>query len=303
MASTAKYEALELEGEEHAQRSSRRNTPSPPLGFAPVASKARSSQLKPLLIGAIAAVALYTLLSLFSGSAKDEKEHFIQSQIIYPTLANDHYKKPGILQFDRNDYRPAWRRARWIPLDENHHLDELSTTGRNGLERDYHLGDGFDLLESLHAYLKTRPEESAGTSTKRASEDAAVNIPSQFEYLRNKTILVLGDGNDRNALDYACDHLLSGKRTMRKYTEQPIDLLDKSSDKIARDPHVCELPSFLQGTSIWSFMTYSILATEDTFAVPLDEVKPRRYLPRLEQIVEALRRANVEPDMIIVHST
>lgn len=301
VARSAKYEALELEPEDELQVP-RRPSPSALPPFPPSPSTASSlTQRRALLIGAIAAVAFYTLLALFSGSSKEEKDLFIQSQIIYPTLANDHYKKPGILQFDRNDYRPAWRRARWIPLDEHHHLDELSNTGRNGLERDYHLGDGFDLLESIHGYLKDHPEEATPSKTK--PDNANIDIPSQFDYLRNKTILILGDGNDRNSLDYACDNLLGGRRTMRKYTEQPIDLLDKSSDKVARDPHVCELPTFLQGTSIWSFMTYSILATEDTFAVPLDEVRPRQYLPRLDQIVEALNKANVRPDMVVVHST
>lgn len=50
-------------------------------------------------------------------------------------------------------------------------------------------------------------------------------------------------------------------------------------------------------------MMYSVLATEDTFAVPLEEVKPRRYLARLEQIVQALNDASVVPDMVVVHST
>lgn len=164
-------------------------------------------------------------------------------------------------------------------------------TGRNGLERDYHIGDGFDLLQSIHAYLKDN-----------SSKTDLSSIPTQFDYLKNKTIVILGDGNDRNALDYACKELLAGTREIRKFTELPVDL-SKISDKERRDPHVCMLPGFLQGTNIWSFMMYSVLATEDTFAVPLEEVKPRRYLARLEQIVQALNDASVVPDMVVVHST
>lgn len=285
-----KYEPLELaedDGPTHASGASRFTSPSS-------SSASGFNQRKSVLIGAIAAVAFYTLLSLLSGSTHYDREHIIQSQIVYSSLAKDHYKKPGTLQLDRNNYRPAWRRARWIPLE---HIPELTSTGRNGLERDYHLGDGFDLLEAIHAYLKHAPKADPFQDGQESP-----SIPSHFDYLRNKTIIVLGDGVDRNSLDYACEHLLGGQRSIRKYTEQPIDL-SKESDKERRDPHLCKLPDFLQGTTIWSFMTYSILATEDTFAVPLDEVKPRRYLPRLEQIAEALKKESIEPDMVIVHST
>jgi len=285
----AKYEPLELspvDGHNALHRSSSAS----PVSSAHFASSSSAafSQRKALLLGGVVAVALYTLLTLLGGSSRSERDHFLQSQITYPSLAKDLYKKPGTLQFDRNDYRPAWRRARFIPLE---HFDELVKTGRNGLERDYHIGDGFDLLENIHAYLKNNPS-STGSST----------IPAQFEYLRNKTIVVLGDGNDRNALDYSCKELLSGTREIRKFTELPVDL-NKISDKERRDPHVCMMPDFLQGTQIWSFMMYSVLATEDTFAMPLDEVKPRGYLARLEQIVQALRDANIVPDMVVVHST
>jgi len=286
--STAKYEPLELSPVEGD--SSHRRSASSPLGLSPhlSSSTASFSQRKALLLGGVVAVALYTLLTLLGGSSRAERDHFLQSQITYPTLAKDLYKKPGTLQFDRNDYRPAWRRARFIPLE---HHGELVQTGRNGLERDYHIGDGFDLLQSIHAYLKDN-----------SSKTDLSSIPTQFDYLKNKTIVILGDGNDRNALDYACKELLAGTREIRKFTESPVDL-SKISDKERRDPHVCMLPGFLQGTNIWSFMMYSVLATEDTFAVPLEEVKPRRYLARLEQIVQALNDASVVPDMVVVHST
>lgn len=287
--SAAKYEPLELSLVEAHDTHRRTTSSASPLSPGHLSSSSASfSQRKALLVGAIAAVAFYTLLTLLGSSGRAERDQLLQSQIVFPSQARDLYKKPGTLQFDRNDYRPAWRRARYIPLE---HFDELVKTGRNGLERDYHLNDGFDLLENIHAFLKNHPADSQATT-----------IPTHFDYLRNKTIVVFGDGNDRNALDYACRDLLSGTLEIRKFTELPVDL-DKISDKEKRDPHVCMLPDFLQGTRIWSFMMYSVLATEDTFAVPLEEVKHRRYLARLEQIVQALKDANIVPDMVVVHST
>lgn len=308
---TARYEPLEVsdapsysrghdEEEEDCNRIKPIGGSSSPS--SPATRRKRRDPLLGLSILVIVGCTLYLLF--FSGPDSEEQLRFLQSQISHPTAANDIYKKPGTLQLDRNEYRPAWRRARWIPLS---YIGEMSSKGRLGLEKDLRLGDGFDLLEDIHR---------AYSDPGRLERDPS--FYASFDYLRNKTVLLLGDGVDRDSLVYACKHFFNGTDEVRRFTQPPIDLREPSLiDR--RDPHVCTFPAalvdpstrgssssssgFLGGTSIWSFMTFGILSTEETFEKMLFDVKPRRYLPRLEQIYGELNRIDVRPDFILVHST
>lgn len=295
--STARYEPLELNDGPTADDSfdGRPVSGKPsngPVGGGGASTRKRRDPLLGLAILVIVGCTLYLLF--FSGPDTEEQLRFLQSQISHPTAANDVYKKPGSLQLDRNEYRPRWRRARWIPLE---YIAQISSKGRLGLEKDLRLGDGFDLLEDIH---------QAWADPQRRTRDPAFD--ASFDYLRNRTVLLLGDGADRDSLVYACNNFFNGTDSVRRFTQPPIDLREPSLiDR--RDPHVCTFPShpagpgFLEHTSVWSFMTFGILSTEETFEKMLFDVKPRRYLSRLEAIHNELERINVHPDFILLHST
>jgi hypothetical protein len=252
---------------------------------------------KHLLALPIIAVALVGFASLFpSDSALPSISHILPSSlspISDATLTqdnDDYYAQPGVLQVDRRDEVPKHRQARWLHLDV---LDTLAQNNQTGLEGGdaQPFKDGWNLLD----------EYNRASSCAASSED---NDDNAFSYMKDKTIVPIGDSVDRGAIDGMCE-FLRGKLTYRQFGDPSKSLLKTVPREHWRSaPHHCQLPNDERwgNMSIWSFMTYSSMASEELFEVPLKGVHPRVLDKRLELIAGALDRVNVVPDLILFHT-
>lgn len=197
---------------------------------------------------------------------------------------HDYYAQPGMLQVDRSN-KDQHRIARWIPY---HEWEALAETKESGLEADVELGDGFDLLEAITAAVKD------------STVAAEAKLDGRFDYLYNKTILLLGDSVDRGAIDYACD-LLHGTLSVRQFLTAPQDLRKGSTNKLG-DPHHCQLPALFGNTTLWSWMTYGSITDEHTFDSNLGNLHPKMLEARVELIANRLGNYSVTPDMVLMHT-
>lgn len=241
---------------------------------------------------------------------------------LLPARPPNYYAQDGMLQILGTGERGTIKTGvRWLPLEI---LEDLAERGKTGLEVDLKLGDGFDLYQEYsaaseatkrHKDQKMNDESAPGgkeggtaTAAETAKNDKSPVVTlsdPRFDYLRGKTILLLGDSVDRFAIDFVCK-FLDGKLSVRQFNRPPWAKtppdLTKTSTDVLKDPHYCQLPPALGNASIWSWMTYGTIAEEDTFRIPLPNVWPRQIDTRLELLRETLDKFEIRPDIMLLHT-
>lgn len=219
-----------------------------------------------------------------------------------PRPAN-YYARNGMLQIQANEEQGDIRTGvRWLL---NGDIEQLTAQNKTGLEDDVVLGDGLDLYREYRAALEADVREGGQRRQNETSFATPTFTDPRFDYLRDKTIFLLGDSIDRYAIDFVCS-ALGGELSIRLFnsnpsTRRPPDLTKTSRDSF-KDPHFCQLPSALGNASIWSWMTYGSVAREDTFQRNLWSVWPRQLDTRLELIRKTMDKFGIRPDIMMLHT-
>lgn len=199
----------------------------------------------------------------------------------YESGRTSYYSQDGMLQVDRS-VKALHRQARFLPYSL---WEDLENQGKTGLEADVRLGDGFDLLEDWTQALKDKDYREA------AVQDGT------FDFIRDKTILILGDSVDRNAIGGFCKRV-GGKVEVRQFSNGE-DLTQLSNDDHG-DPHRCQLPAFAGNATVWSFMIYGSMGNDEVFELNLPKNRPKDIMSRLRLIAERLNNHGIAPDFILM---
>lgn len=260
-------------------------------------SSGRAARSRWLLLAAPALLLLAVTISQSdtdSARTLSKLPNAVQQQLVGAWGARDQrgiYGAPGWLAVDRT-IKPIHRRARWVPLDR---LQDLAQLGLTGLETDYQLDDGYDLLSQYRNAL------GPTNNTQALSE-----IPN-LSFLRDKTILLIGDSQDRYLTDVACEDHLQGTLTYRDFwwrQDGEHSLSEVVAGKKYRTIalHHCQLPSSLGNTSIWSSTTYGSVTEEDTFGKMYPNFPEKALEARIRRLGQAFRNEGLRPDLIIAHT-
>ena len=202
--------------------------------------------------------------------------------------ASDFYAQPGMLLVNRSEAIDAHRHARWMPLTQ---IDALERQNMTGLEASFQLEDGFSLMDE---YIRAYEGDPAG-------EDVSVDL----DYLKDKTILLFGDSQDRYTIDYLCE-LMHGNLSYRNFFTRTLpqhDLSRKGWQSDWRNAlHHCQLPPFLGNTTVWSFMTYGSISTNETWYKMRANQGPDELFERIELAGNAFRESNIVLDLTVFHT-
>lgn len=184
---------------------------------------------------------------------------------------------PGMLVINQSEALPLHRQARYIPLSA---VSSLATRNLTGLETGLGYNDGFDLLDEYISSTETP------------------------DYLVGKTVLLLGDSQDRFTTDHLCtslvpDAVLSYRNFFTSTSPQHDLFRPDTPEDWQNAVHHCLLPG---GTQIWAFMTYGSISGNDTYARTRPNQGPDELMQRIRLIGKAFRDAGITIDLLIMRT-
>ena len=198
-------------------------------------------------------------------------------------VGTDYYAQPGSLVINSDRSAPAAAKARYVAI-----------SALNRITRDDQAcSPGFDLDDGYAGVMQlSRPHDTS--------------LP---DYLRGKSVVLLGDSIDRIFVDHFCKKLTTrGKLSIHALHIAPRDLsVVRHPDSFYDDfsePHSCTVTDEHGSFRIWSLMHYGTLTDDEhEWSFKNQTRGPRVAHEKVALFANALRAAgHPPPDLVVAHS-